>query len=61
MTLRSLSTNVAHSCQAAVRCENLKQALQYINKSKLQQYRHDKGSFEYLFELLIQNADILAR
>jgi len=35
-----------------MRCENLKQVLEYINHNKIHQYKNEKGSFECLFQLL---------
>lgn len=42
-----------------MRCENLKQVLEYINHNKIQQYKNEKGSFECLFQLLVQSSEIL--
>jgi hypothetical protein len=42
-----------------MRCENLRQAMEYIRNSKLSQYQTDMGCLQYLFDLLIENSDIL--
>ena len=44
-----------------MRCDNLRHALEYIAINKLQQYSSDPDSLSYLFELLIENSNLMSK
>ena len=56
-TLQSLELFNRKDLPGHLRCENLKQVLEYIHGNKIQLYKGQKGSFESLFLLLIHNPE----
>lgn len=43
-----------------MRCDNLRHALEYISRNKLEEYGSDPNSLSYLFELLIENSNLMS-
>ena len=59
--LKQLKLFNSKNLQGIVRCDNLRHALEYISKNKLDQYGTDPDSLNYLFELLIENSNLMSQ
>ena len=59
--LKQLKLFNSKNLQGIVRCDNLRHALEYISKNKLDQYGTDPDSLCYLFELLIENSNLMSQ
>jgi hypothetical protein len=59
--LKQLKHFNSKNLQGIVRCDNLRHALEYITQNKLEQYCGDTDSLSYLFELLIENSNLMSQ